>query len=329
MVRQFTYIFGFLLFFTSQLSIVTTAEANGQTGKTLQSMQPADVFLHVALVRDELELIRFEMGRPSDHLPQMVVSNAASREVFFQALTLFHKANRLAFEQTRKRMDAPEIPQGEILPDHVWQVVDAALQRIQRVKSELGIIENSASRVRDADKRPIDVFRTIAQANRQLNLLLERRFSSSDVFKQVTLAMAYSARLLSHFDGTQRIAATPPYQRGKRPVDVYHRLVAILARLQKIAQQSGLAMLTLSDVNNATEITPSDVYDIASVLVAELAYLHQQLGTVEPPLTPRYPGRKFPADVYQRAGILEAQLVTLQARVTADPDWLRKVEIVE
>ncbi len=311
---------GFLLFVASQLLTIASAGADGE--KEIHLIQSADVFLHVALLRDELELIRFEMGKPSDHLPQIVVSNAASREVFFQALTLFHKADRLAFEQTRKRANEPEIPQGEIRPGHVWQVVDAALQRIRWVKSKMGILENSEPRVRDISKSPTDVFRLITQVDRQFNLLLERQFSPSDVFKQVTLAMAYSARLLSHFDGVQRIVATPPYQRGKRPVDVYHRLVAIFVRLQKMAQQSGLEMLTLGDVNDTAAITPSDVYDVASLLVAELAYLHQQLGTVEPPLAPHYPGRKFPADVYQRVGILEAQLVALQVRVVADPGWL-------
>jgi len=318
----FVHASGVLLFVASQLAIVTSAGADEVTEKERQAIQSADVYLHVALVRDELELLRFEMGRPSDHQLPIAVSNVAPREVFFQALTLFQKADRLVYEQTRERVDEPAIPQGEILPGHVWQVVDVALQRIRRVKSELGIVEKSAPGVRNADKRPTDVFIAIAQADRQLNLLLERQFAPGDVFKQVTLAMAYSARLLSHFDGAERIAATPAYQRGKQPVDVYHRLVAVLARLQKIAQQSGLAMLTLSDVDDAAEITPSDVYDIASVLVAELAYLHHQLGTVERPLPQHYPGRKFPSDVYQRAGILEAQLTTLQAQVDANPDWL-------
>lgn len=320
---------GLILCVVGQLSIVTSAGAEVQTEKTLQAIQPADVFLHVALVRDELELIRFEMGKPDNHQPQIAVTNAAPREIFFQALMLFRKADRLAFEQTRERAIEPEVPQVEILPGHVWQVVDAALQRIQRVKNELGILENSAPRARDAGKRPTDVFRSIVQADRQLNLLLERRFAPSDVFKQITLSIAYSARLLSHFDGAQRIAATPPYERGKRPVDVYRRLVAILARLQRIAQQSGVAMLILGDPDDSEEVTPSDVYDIAVILVAELAYLHQQLGTVAPPLPAHYPGRKFPADVFQRAGLLEAQLITLQARVEANPNWLHNAVIAK
>ncbi len=64
------------------------------TGKRTSSqartgqIAPADVFVRVALLRSELDLIRFEMGKPRDDRPELPVSDAAPREVFFQALTL-------------------------------------------------------------------------------------------------------------------------------------------------------------------------------------------------------------------------------------------------
>ena len=68
---------------------------------------------------------------------------------------------------------------------------------------------------------------------------------------------------------------------------------------------------------------PSDVYDISSLLVAELAFLHQQAGTLDAPRPAYYPGRKFPSDVYQRAGQLKSQLDELQGLVKTRPAWLR------
>jgi hypothetical protein len=35
-----------------------------------------------------------------------------------------------------------------------------------------------------------------------------------------------------------------------------------------------------------------------------------------------YPGRKFPSDVYQRAGILKVQLNDLLTKVADNPGWL-------
>ncbi len=61
-----------------------TASNQARTGQ----IAPADVFVHVALLRSELDLIRSEMGKPRDDRPELPVSDAAPREVFFQALTL-------------------------------------------------------------------------------------------------------------------------------------------------------------------------------------------------------------------------------------------------
>ncbi len=287
------------------------------------TVEPSDVFVHVGLVRAELELIRAVMGKPYDTQKEIGVEDAAPREVFFQALTLFRKADRLAFEQARQRAPVPSTPSGDIRPAEVRQVVDAALHRVRLVKKTLGIDEQSRPPPRDPDKTPTDVFRSIVTANRQMNLLLDRQFSPSDVFQQVTLAVGYSGRLLAHFPDATRIASPPPFEPRKRPADVYRRLVECFERIRQIAEQSGLKILTLK-INEAdlAEVTPSDVYEIASLVTSELAYLHAQLPGAQSAREVYYPGRKFPSHVYQRAGVLEAQLQELQSLVRHDPDWL-------
>jgi hypothetical protein len=73
-------------------------------------------------------------------------------------------------------------------------------------------------------------------------------------------------------------------------------------------------------------VTSHDVYNLAAFIVSELRFLHAQAdGALSPP-EPYYPGRKFPSDVYQRAGLLEILLVDLQALVEAAPSWLQAQE---
>ena len=82
-------------------------------------------------------------------------------------------------------------------------------------------------------------------------------------------------------------------------------------------------MLTLrSREENLAQLTPSDVYDMATLLVSELAYLWAQLDDAAVPRPAYYPGSRFPSHVYQRAGLLERQLSDLAALVDATPDWL-------
>jgi hypothetical protein len=285
-----------------------------------QDIEPPDVYVDTFLVRDELELIRLEMGKPKDTRREIGVAEAEPREVFFQALTLFHKANRLSFELTRERAELPEKPVGAIRMAHVRDVLEAVLERLQRVKGVLGSFERSRKRAREPARTPSDVFRSIVQANRQVNLLLNQQFAPSDVFQQVTLAVGYAAQLRTQFPGT-RMPEAPVFERRKRPADVYHRLIECFARVRDVMQHSGLNALTL-DMHPET-VTPSDVYDIASLLVSELSFLHSHLNGVLAPPDTYYPGRKFPSDVYQRAGLLEALLIDLQALVKTSPSWLQ------
>ncbi len=284
---------------------------------------PADTFLLATFVLEEIELIRDELGKPKNTQPVIDVAGAAPREAYFQAVTLFRKTDKLCFEITRDRHLDIEIQTGEIEAKHVWHMINRVIKKLNLVKTRLGIKETSRMHDRDSGKGPSDVFRVIVHANRQLNLLLDKRFLPSDVFQQVTLAINYSSRLLAQFPESNRIPDAPTYQRRKHPKDVYFLLVNCYGHLHEIARQSHVESLTLTfNEIDMKSITPSDVYDIASVIVSELAFLHEQIANIEPPAKTYYAGRKIPSDVYQRAGMLEAQLIELLSRVNHSSGWL-------
>jgi uncharacterized lipoprotein YmbA len=60
-------------------------------------------------------------------------------------------------------------------------------------------------------------------------------------------------------------------------------------------------------------VLPSDVYDLAALVLGEIVFLHAQ----KPDSNPPYPfeggpsGRKLPSHVWQLAGVLEQQLQQL------------------
>ena len=97
-----------------------------------QEILPANVLTRVELLRKELDDIRFEMGRPKIIDIEMVVQNAAPHEVFFQARSLYRKADRVVVEVTGEESVSLGITTPHnIQPAHVFKVVSAALDRLQ------------------------------------------------------------------------------------------------------------------------------------------------------------------------------------------------------
>jgi len=292
-----------------------------------ETILPADALARVQWFREELETIRLEMGKPKDRRDTGLATDALPHEVYFQAVTLFIKADRLALELTGSTglRPRPVLPSA-IHPYHTWVLVTAALDRLVTIKNELGIREIGSENAHPPSAKPTEVARAIVQANRQLNLMLQRRFTSSDVFQQVSWGIQYARALLAQFPAATPSAVSSPFERGKQPGEVFLRLVQCFKYVEDIARLSGTAVLHLDAkaakraVDDFT-IQPSDVYDLATLLVSDLTFLHGTLKDVSFIPSVPFPGRKFPSHVYQQAGVLLDHLRALEQQVRANPNW--------
>ncbi|MBK1649951.1 hypothetical protein CKO36_15445 [Rhabdochromatium marinum] len=225
------------------------------------------------------------------------------------------KTNRLSFELIRERALPPAASTNEIRSEDVREVLSAALGRIRTIQQVLGVGRDPVLPPPAPQGTETDLFMGILHTNRQVNLLLDRRYSPSDVFWQVTVAVSFADAILAQDPSSGPPPAAPEFQAGKRPADVFGRLVACYALVHRIGDRLGLHMLELTVTPvGEYEIFPSDVYDIASLLVSELTYIHQHLPEAPPPQTVYRYGGKFPSDVFQRAGILLRQLLLILAR---------------
>ncbi|MEE9492255.1 MAG: hypothetical protein V3W04_02595 [Gammaproteobacteria bacterium] len=323
--------FYFLIRHTAILTLLAASPSHANTDLLSRPTSPDDVFVLVSEVRSELEILRYEMGKPKDNKQILLVQNVAPREIYYQAITLLKKTNQLSFEQLRERGDIPSRPNVQIQMEHVADILKQILMRIRSVKSSLEITTLIDIIATDSTRTMTDVFLATEKANRQLNILLDQQFAPKTVYKQVSLAIGYTARILTLLPGSRRIPYSGQLPQGKRPADVFRRLVGCFQLVRHIGQHYNLEMLGLvTNDSNIDTINPSDVYDIASLLVSELAYLHAQFPNIQPPRPVFDPGRKFPSHVYQRAGLLEAQLQQfeklIQSPTTATSDLSLQVK---
>ncbi|MFQ5737478.1 MAG: hypothetical protein ACE5JX_00560 [Acidobacteriota bacterium] len=306
----------------STAAVQTPGKAEPRQGQR-EKLDSKDAGERICGLRDEIERIRFEMGRPKSSPPILEVRNAVPREIYSQALTLFQKASQLDFELTGERISAPEKQTTGIDLGLVSTVLDTVLARLLHVQANLGILPRPGPRQSGPECDSVDLFGEIVQLGRQLDLMLDRRLGPADVFEEVTLAVGYAARLLSRFPQAVRIPRVPRLERGKTPVDVYQCLLSCLSRVQDLAQAAGIPMLEIhTRAVHLENVVPSDVYDVSTLLVSELSFFHSVAPATEMPNERYFPGRRFPSHVYQRAGLLEAQLVELQKWAAARQDWL-------
>lgn len=301
-------LFSLLLFLILPCRTLQATSASVNSSQTT----PPDVFVSVLQVGDQIEGLRKYMGRPRITPLSVTVSNASPFDVYFQAKTLFTKSNRLLFEVKRESLDPPVTPKTNIQPADVLFLVRKSANTLQMIADFLGARLNPEKYTIDNSKTPSDVFMAITTLNRQLNQLLSRRFSPSDVFEELTLAIGYSEILLNQFPKAKPIPSPPPFIAFKTPSDVYFRLENCTNIISSIYHRARLPTLTFQGKQaQPGAISPSDVYDIASLIVSRLAYLHRAENCNRQPMEPFYPGLKFPSHVFQQAGILEQQLIQL------------------
>lgn len=292
----------------------------------VKSILPADVLARTHLLSDEIELIRLELGKPKIRSVSEIVLEASPREVYFQAQTSLIKVNRLLYEQTGVRHAIPSvIDVKSIQPFHVWQMINQSYEQILEVKSSLHINEQVVEKEYALDTSPSDVFSQVVSSNSQLNSLLKQQFSPADVFQKVNESIHLMAALLATTASVKRIPEAYAFERRKTPSDVYAYLIKTRQILTGIMSHYDVIFARfLNNKNTIIDRAPSDVYDLASLLAANLYYVHSLKLTASPPAKTYATGNKIPSDVYQRVSILNQQLLALQKLHQKKPDWLNQ-----
>lgn len=308
----------FLLLILFLLCFHGEAEAASQSDT--DNATPADVYVELQRVEQMIDRLSLHMGIKKPESLGIFVSNAAPHDVYFQARTLAIKANRLSFELVRRDRPTPPLLDSEVHPAEVRLMVIEALGALHIVSKELELPMTSPIQKTQREISPSDVFMATMISNRHLNALLERRFAPEEVYGVVNLAISYASNMLADFPGSLRIPPKLPYEKDKQPLDVYYKLYSCLQLIDKIYESRGLAILEI-DINaiRKENIIPSDVFDMASLIVARLDFLSKRSHSRRKPRETYFPGRKFPSDVYQQVTILQQQLTSLLALHSEQP----------
>lgn len=287
-------------------------------------VESGEVYSLAQRVLGDIDLIRIEMGIPKTSPIPIKVIGVSAWESFHQAKLLYEKTNILAFEFTRHMaQDIPAHTEANISNADTFKTLQLVHERVIETKKALGISESVKASVA-GPMTGDDVFMTIIMADRIAHQCLRTPVAPVLSFQRVTTAVSYASSLLGAFPDPQSVTPPPPpFERGKTPGDTFIRLGRCQGLIEQIASKSGVKVLKL-DISavEREDIIPSDTQSMAAMVVSELSYLHSLQKQAKPVRQAIDPGRKFPSHVYQRVGILEAQLSDLLRKASKSPRWL-------
>lgn len=250
-------------------------------------------------------------------------SNIYPRDVFYQGLTVHKKMSRIRYEFTRMETNAPKDNDDEYQPKHVHALMlnthEIANDILGHLYKTYTVTSSDADEHKmeaetklpklDLNKHPKDVYVKLVAINRKLNQLLDFEFSPADTFEQVTHAISYASAILQTISNEQTVFDPEPLQFGKTPGDVYERLQKVQHKLFVCLRAIGMMTIQVPEESSGSrKIEPSDVYDLSTLVLSNLAFLHRNLKQHVRPRPTYYPGKIIPSAVYQRASILEKQV---------------------
>ncbi|MEJ2406643.1 MAG: hypothetical protein P8171_20585 [Candidatus Thiodiazotropha sp.] len=307
----------------SALPLAVHAQAGAQT-EDLNSATKGLLLLDILNLK--LETIRSYIGKPTDEVANIIIKNATAREVFYQAVNLYNKSDRLAQEIVRHSSSLdPGKLNSESREEAVITVINATMQRIDAVVEELGIQphpapEKNYSKIHATNS---DLYVAILNTNQDINQLLDNKYRPAEVYQQLTNAIHIALTLFERFPETPRDFSEPEFIPGKTPSDVFNLLIECYMRIREIAMLSKIEVLEIHSVSKNGLYVPSEVYDIATLLVSELSYIHDTVPGLSKANNSYFPGRVYPSDVYQRGLLLKRLLSNLHDLIMKNPDWRR------
>jgi len=157
-----------------------------------------------------LDLLRRRMGAPIAAPIGITAENVSMHDLVFQARSFHNRISRLCFETLRSEIPTPAAAPNADNTQEVLGLLRGAREPLTRIMTAL--LPGTAvppARVEGGVRDPAQLFTTLQRLNKQTDMLLERPFTTADVYSRLTLAVGYAARILSLFPQADFLPTEP------------------------------------------------------------------------------------------------------------------------
>ncbi len=249
------------------------------SGRVGEDIQPKDVYARSLWLEKEIKLVDVDNNLTSSNtIPAYRVTKAKPYEVNFIAKSVLNKAQRLCFTYTKSL--GGHTPKSRLFHDkpvNVFRLLNQSMISIQFVK-QANEIKTRLNEEIVADATPSDVYNKLLVNSRMISNLNTNKIKPSDVLAIVDeaygVAVALKQDILkSNYKLNTGVVNEVQYS-DKSPQDVFYNLISLFDLITKYASDNlSKELLRLEPINVDREIEPSDVIDLASLVLAELTFL--------------------------------------------------------
>lgn len=271
-----------------------------------QETATAELAHLVARARADIEAFRFASGGRLAQSAPWAVGTASPRHAFHTGQTLFRKVSRLTHEVIGTEMTAPPaVPAGVVTVDAAVDLVRSAHDMLLRLLDRVGV-----------EPTPVPppppgqgMARTLAEmvaANRQLNAMLVHEYRPAEIRGLVEQAVRHLAALTG-----EGYPDAPRPAGGLNVTSVYRKLLDCYGLVHEAGAARDIATLGLDlrAERRREGLESSDAYDLAQLLLADIAFMSGGASAPAPPY--RSSSYVHSAHVYRMASVLETQLGSL------------------
>jgi len=277
-----------------------------------EAAAPDGLVMAAAMVRQEIELLRRELG-VNDFPPRAELhSDRRSVHVYVKSQEVMSKLaavqRRLGVAESAMR----GLPLAGLSSDDALLAVQDILDGIRTIKTQM-VIESGVEAEAAATPRTLSAaYRNLADSSTMLDGLVGRGLGPGSVFQGLQL-VAEDLNLIAAKLQVTLDANAPPVDESRESVDVAQQALRAAYKIVLLQTRLGMdasAVPTLTMVR----VTPAEAYDLIGILRAELARIKWHLGVnvaVSESMEPA-PGREL-AEVFAQMLLVVRNLDLLAA----------------
>ena len=298
---------GTVAVFALAISVVFATAEETEPDAVEQPVSLQDVHRVNLVLVANVEALRVFADKPLVDTWSWRINDATPRHLFFMAQILHMKSSKLAQEMVDvPSMASPPVPAGEISEADVFALLNVVNDQIEGIATRLQV-PVATNPTTNMSWRSAVVMGAMITTSRQLSAMLHREFRYADIYSQIEGAVYSAAQL------TGAYPPLPQLEVSRSAVDIYSGLIECLEYMRRFAINNDLPSLRLNfrRESRRRDVAVADVYDLAALTAADMAWLTSRVlisDAEETPLPYSRPIPILPSHSYRLTLVLDTQL---------------------